>query len=462
MTQTEIAARWIAGLRWEDIPKRVINQAKICLMDHLACAAGGAQSEPGRIATHLAVSWGGPQDATVLGKAQKVAARHAAFANATMANALDYDDTFHGHPGATTFPTALAGAEKWQATGQDFLLAAIIGYEFSFRAMALMKPLIPRYRAMWDLGTLQAYGAGAAAARLAGLDAKAIANVLGIISGTAPVPLPRKQRFDGEGRSMLKSAYGWAADAAITATELTLAGFSGPGHALDNNLGFYEVQPLPERGIENFTDGLGSDWAILDVEFKPFMACRFIHPVLQAVETIMSRRPLLAEAVQQVEIESFSLLADEHHYILRPVSGTDAQFSVPYTVAAMITNGRLSPDSYEKKALNNARILSLADRVHVNVDERFDKAYPKQLGARVRIFLDDGFSETVEVDHPRGSASQPITEQELRHKFHHLVDPLLGSDRAEAAVQEIHRVDELKSVESLIRLFAVQDPVLRF
>ena len=453
MAQTEIVAEWIANLRWEDLPEDVTAQAKRCLRDHLACVAGGARSEPGRIAAALALDWGGSAEATLVGKARGVTARHAAFANATMANALDYDDTYHGHPGATTFAAGLAAAEKWQATGKEFLIAVIVGYELSFRAMALLRPLVPRYTAMWDLGTLQAYGAVATVARLAGLNAEGVANALGLISGTTPVPLPRKNRFEGEGRSMLKSAYGWASDAAVVAVELTLAGFSGPGHALDDNFAFWQETPLA-GGIQHFADRLGQDWAIRHVEFKPYMACRFIHPVLQAVETLMADTPIDAAAVRQVDIDAFSLLGDEHHYILRPVSGTDAQFSVPYTVAAMLTNGKLSPESYEQTMLKDPRVLALADRVRVTTDDAFEAAYPRRLGARVRIVLDDGFSRTLTVDHPKGSADQALTDEALLEKFLDLAEPLLGPERTRKAISAIENLESYDRVHPLTSLFA--------
>lgn len=456
MSQTAAVAEWIAALRWEDIPADVIVQAKRCLRDHLACVAGGARSEPGRIASELALRWGGLAEATIVGRTQPVSARHAAFANATMANALDFDDTYHGHPGATTYPAVLAAAEAWSASGQDTLIAAVVGYELSVRAMTLMRPLIPRYRAMWDLGTLQAFGAAAATARLAGLSADGIANTLGLIAGTSPLPLPRKQRFDGEGRSMLKSAYGWAADAALVAAELTRAGFSGPGHALDDNLGFWNREPAD--GLESFADGLGRDWAIRHVEFKPYMACRFIHPVLQAVEILLKGQPVDPASVERVEVEAFGLLADEHHYILRPVSGTDAQFSVPYTVAAMIDGGKLTPESYERASLDDPRLLGLADRVAVQIDPGFDAAYPRHLGARVRIVLDNGWSDTAMVEHPKGSARQPLTEDQLLHKFHDLADPLLGSERADAVVDAIDTLDDAESVAPLMTLFRSGSP----
>lgn len=455
MLHTAAAAEWIASLKWEEIPQDVIRQAKFCFRDFLACAAGGAQSTPGRICTGAALKWGGPAEATIIGAARCVAGRNAAFANAMMANALDFDDTLHGHPGSTTFSASLAAAEKWHSTGKEFLLAAIIGYEFSVRAVALMKPLVPRYLSVWDCGALQAYGATAAAARLAGLSEKGIANAIGITSGTAPVPLPRKGRYPGEGRSMLKSSHGWAADTAIVSVELTEMGLTGPGHVLDDNMGFWEVVPSKNLGINNFSEKLGDHWAIRQVAFKPYMSCRFIHPVLQGVELLIQRGNIKHENVERVEISSFSLLTDEHHCIMRPVSITDAQFSVPYTVAAMLRGGAVTPESYSDTNLTDSEMLALIDRVCVKVDPEFDAAYPERLGAHVKIISSKGKIEEIRIIDPKGSPQHPMTDEELLHKFESLSAPLVGKEKTNVLVALINRLEELPNLEPFSQLVKV-------
>lgn len=452
MSETVVVSGWVADLRWEDLPTEVVKQAKRCLLDFLACSIGGAKSEPGHIVSDMAIRWQGRGESTVIGAPTMVPARHAAFANATMANALDYDDTLFGHPGATTFPAVLAAGEKWRRSGKEVLLAAVIGYELSVRTMALLVPLIPRYQAMWDLGTLQSWGATAAAARLAGLDAAGVANAVGLISGTAPVPLPRKQRYSGEGRSMLKSAYGWAADGAILATELTCQGFTGPGHVLDDNMGFWQTAPSDRLNIATFSDALGQSWAIQRVAFKPYMACRFIHPVLQAVEEILHQGPLPANSIEKVEVSSFSLLADEHHFIQRPVSGTDAQFSVPFTVAVMLRDGRLTPESYQSDMLRNPDVLQLVDRVEVKVESTFENAFPDKLGALVRVVQRGGTVFEARVDDPKGSDTQPLLDEELAEKFHSLAGPSLSHEYAKQIWSAVEKLEQLTSLEPLMEL----------
>lgn len=452
MSHTVLFSEWVENLQWEDIPGKIVQQTKRCFLDSIGCMVGGARSKPGRISAKLASDWGGNPEATIIGGIQPVAARHAAFANATMANALDFDDTLQGHPGSTTFPTVMAAAEKWHSSGKEMLMAAIVGYELSVRAMGLMQPMIPRYRAMWDLGTLQAYGAAAAAAKLAGLDFKGIANAIGLITGTTVVPLPRKERYEGEGRSMLKSAYGWVADSCIVASELTLAGFSGPGHALDDNMGFWEVQPSDKLGLKNLSDQLGRKWAIMDVAFKPFMACRFIHPVLQGIEELLLRTKIEGKEINKVEIGSFSLLADEHHSIYRPISGTDAQFSVPFTVAAMLSAGRLSPETYSEDTLFDPEVLELADRVHVTKMDEFEVAFPERLGARVRLELRDGRVEEIVIKNPKGAPDQPLTDDELILKFQNLTQPLIDENRIQKIRSLIENFEDLVEINTFTRL----------
>jgi 2-methylcitrate dehydratase PrpD len=446
MNQTETISTWAEGLSWDDLPNEVIQKAKRCLWDFSACLLGGASSTPGKIALRLALEWGGRPEASLAGVGKKVAARHAAFANATLANALDYDDTLHGHPGSTTFPVALAAGEKWNANGREFILSVVLGYELAVRAMSSMEPIIPRYLSMWDLGTLQAFGSAITAARLARLKSSEIANTLGLVSGTAPVPLPRKKRVFGEGRSMLKSAYGWAVDAAIVASEMTIAGFKGPSQALDDNLGFWRL-----KQDVAFTDGLGESWEIINVEFKPYMACRFLHPVLEGVETILQRKPISIEQVRKVDIQSFSLLGDEHHYILNPVSATDAQFSVPYTVAAMLRFGQLIPEAYADSSLKDRDILDLARRVNVTSESGFETAYPERLGARVQLELNDGTRDEVSIEHPKGSKDHPLQDDELQKKLFMMASPLLGEEKTDQLATTIERMEELKNISTFAR-----------
>ncbi|MDQ7849515.1 MAG: hypothetical protein RB148_04475, partial [Armatimonadota bacterium] len=260
-----------------------------------------------------------------------------------------------------------------------------------------------------------------------------------------------------QGRSMVKSAYGWTVHSAILAARLAQRGFTGPAQIFDGTMGFWEMGAAATPRIAHLTDRLGETYLLEEVQFKPYPACRFLHPVLDGIRNLLAIG-VRGEAVRGVEVRGFSLLQDEYHNISRPRSPTDAQFSVPYTVAVMLLDGRLGPDAFTPERLTDSRTLALADRVRVTVDPDFEAAYPQQLGAAVTITVTDGRSLEARVDRPRGDPGRPLTEEELREKFHLLSEPALGRDRTMALGALIDALPELDSVRSLTALLRTPAP----
>lgn len=86
--------------------------------------------ELGRLAQQI----GGAREARIWGSEVYLPAHDAARINATMAHALDYDDTHEPsfmHPGVVCVPTAMAMAEMLpQLSGQDIIKAVAVGWIF--------------------------------------------------------------------------------------------------------------------------------------------------------------------------------------------------------------------------------------------------------------------------------------------------------------------------------------------
>lgn len=452
VTLTQELASWVSELKFDDLPTDVLGAIRRCLIDFSACVLGGSQSIMGAIAGRSGMAWGGTPESSVAGSPARVAAQNAAWVNSTLANALDFDDTLHGHPGATTFPVALALGEREDASGEDFVAAVAAGYEIAVRSLVSMQPMVPRFEGQWDLGTLQTYGAAAAAGRILRFSGRDIETLFGLASATAPVPLPRKERELQGPRSMVKSAYGWASMAAVMAADLVAAGFSGPNAAFDGTMGFWRMLE-DDSGGSRLTDNLGEDWAVLKAEFKPFMACRFLHPAIQAFQEILDSEHPQDEEIKSISVHSYRMLGDEYHFRSRPESVIDAQFSLPYLLATMAVFGELGLGSYEQETLSNERILSLADRVEFVIDDEYDSAFPDKYGARVAVKMGSGYKVSRGVDHPHGSADSPLSDSELVRKFRKLAQPVLSQENASSLLSLIKalpstRVRDLASAMS--------------
>src|SRR3989441_5444703 len=129
-------ARFVLGLRLEDIPSPIVTKATSLVLDTLGCALAATRYDFGRAALETAERLGGHQEATLIGSKVRVAAANAVLANATLAHGLDFDDTREDaivHTGAVAVTTGLAVGEALGASGPATLAAMVGGVEVMCR-----------------------------------------------------------------------------------------------------------------------------------------------------------------------------------------------------------------------------------------------------------------------------------------------------------------------------------------
>ena len=128
-TTTEILVDKVLALDYPALPQAAIDMAKAVTLDGLAVTLAGA-SEPlgvGRISIDYVREMGGAPQASVIAGGFKTSMQNAAYANGTMAHALDFDNTWYplNHPTSPTLPVILAirdcAAVDSMKTGQSFL-----------------------------------------------------------------------------------------------------------------------------------------------------------------------------------------------------------------------------------------------------------------------------------------------------------------------------------------------------
>ena len=181
MGTTVDLARFAAETRWEDLSAEVREHTKRCLVNAVAVAVhASARAEASPLLDALAAE-GGAERASIWGTNTRTSLHQAALANGWLCHLDDYDDTHFPtviHPSAPTIPAAFAAAELTGASGRDFLLAVAVGIEVCCRIGLAGHPA--HYDAGWHItGTCGVFGAAAAAGRVLGLDADAMAHALG-------------------------------------------------------------------------------------------------------------------------------------------------------------------------------------------------------------------------------------------------------------------------------------------
>ncbi|MFH1603456.1 MAG: MmgE/PrpD family protein, partial [Pseudomonadota bacterium] len=132
MNSTELIADFIAKTTWQDVPEEAYQRSKWAIIDTVAAGFAGVPHEVGQQIIALAKDVGGKPAATVWGDGYRTSAPWAAYANGTLAHAIDYDDinmNMGGHPTAPVLAALLALGEKIGASGKDILLAYVLGVE---------------------------------------------------------------------------------------------------------------------------------------------------------------------------------------------------------------------------------------------------------------------------------------------------------------------------------------------
>jgi 2-methylcitrate dehydratase PrpD len=102
---------------------------------------------------------------------------------------------------------------------------------------------------------------------------------------------------------------------------------------------------------------------------------------------------------------------------LAPSTIVEAQFSIPYTVAAAWIDGRLGMKHFSDEGLQRADVLALAARVQPYVDEEIDRDWHRFVTpGRVIVRFRDGQTIEERVDYPKGHPNNPMSDSEFATK----------------------------------------------
>ena len=180
---TRRMATWACEQRFDNLGSETVEQLERLLIDHLACACGGAYLPWGRGLVNWAAPYAGTGESQVIGSTMRTSAPIAAFLNATAAHGMELDDTHDAslsHPGAAVMATALAVGADTNATGEDILTAMAVGYEMTCRAGMATGASILEF-GFHPTALFGGFGACAVAARLYGLDRQGLEDAWGLL-----------------------------------------------------------------------------------------------------------------------------------------------------------------------------------------------------------------------------------------------------------------------------------------
>ncbi len=441
-----------SGLAYSDLPASTIEAAKVRLIDSMGCAMAGFLAPPVRATRRLAVPVADGPRARVFGTLTRTTPDLAALVNGAMVRYLDMSDAYlltsTAHP-SDNIPALLALAEATGASGKDLLLAIVISYEIQCRFC----DTVPFQAKGWDQPAAGAPAAALAAGRMLGLSKAEMHHALAL----AIVPHIALNQTRAGQLSMWKGMAGpYAAKQGLFAAMMAQAGMTGPENPYDGDFGLWNQTMGKSYAVKIPQRFKGHRFAVGQTNIKRFPVRDAIQiPIVAALEL---RRKIDIGNIDTVRIDTYAKhfgAQKEDAALWSPKTRETADHSLPFSVAAALIDGEVTPETFERERFLDKDIAAMMKRLRIELVDAFDKAAPATRSCRLVATLTDG--RTVKTQHRQTPADieRGPSKVEIEEKFHRLAGRTLDSTQRKKMSKCIDRLEKLTTVDALIDLTAV-------
>ena len=265
---------------------------------------------------------------------------------------LDFNDAYRtldaSHP-SDNLPGVLAMAEALGASGRDFILALAISYEIQCR----FTDDVPFNDAGWDQPVVGAMACALACGRLLGLEPAQLAEAVALAS----VPfLCTYQTRAGE-LSMWKGCAGPnGARNGIFAATLAAEGLTGPYHPFEGVFGIWNQTTGRPYEVNLPPPGPMSSCGLMQTNIKTY-------PVRDSCQLPIDTALDLRAKIDASDIASLHISTYRSAYegavkdpeLWAPQTRETADHSMPFSVAAALLDGVVTPGTFEEFAVPRRR-----------------------------------------------------------------------------------------------------------
>ena len=427
------------------IPLRISQFIKKCLVDYLGATIGGSaiSQKKGHALLALLNEKG---DCTLVGYKQKASLQTALLINGISSHMAELDDgVISGiiHPGSPVFTALLSVAEKENVSWNNFAIGVLIGYEASVRLANAIQPSHKKcgYHASGTCGTI---GVAMGIAAMLGFSKNQMKETLSVSTASAHGTLKVL-----EDASELKP-YNIASAAinGVLAAYMAMAGFRGANDAFSGEAGFF-AQMTQEVDYSKLIRKPDDSYCIEDVYFKPYAACRYCHPSIEASIKLRKDHNIDYRNIAKIDVVTYSLAVKHHDHVDIP-NLSSAKMSIPYSAAVSLVTGSGGASSYTDKYVFDREIIGLAHKVHVSSDEEYSAQFPRKSMARMTITMNEGLVYSTIIDLPKGEPDNPLTDSDLCDKFKSLSSFAGWEDTDAQQILEIIYADDF-DIQELIK-----------
>lgn len=452
---TRYVSEFIVNTRYQDIPEDVMVLGKKSILDGFGLALAGSVSTLAPLMKEYIQSLGlCAGKSSMIGTAQKVPARFAAFANGAFIHADDYDDTqlavardrVYGlltHPTVPVLPPAFALCQAGGRSGKDLLTAYHVGVEVECK---IAEAISPRHYndGFHTTGTVGSFGSAAACAKLRALDATKTAHALGIAAAEAG---GLRENFG----SMTKPFHaGHAAEAGVVAVDLAALGWTAATNILEAQYGFFHAAG---GGFDPaaIVDRLGKPWtfAAPGVSIKPYPSGSLTHPAMGEMMRLVRQYDIKPADVEKVDVGANHSMVTTllHHH---PTTGLQAKFSMEFGISILLLERKAGLAEYTDAVVQRADVQEMIRRVNFYVDPEAEQAGFDKMTSILKVHMKDGRVLTGRAQFAKGSPANSMSYDEVADKFRGCADfAHWPRQKADAVIEFVRTVESAKDVSRL-------------
>jgi 2-methylcitrate dehydratase PrpD len=457
MSQTELLASYVARSQFEDLPIKIIEYAKKCIMDTVSSGLGGRKTRDADVFIKTMKEIGGIPEATVFGETTKLSFIQAAQANRLLANILDYDDAYMkvGHMTVVLVPVALALGERLHSSGKEIINAIVQGYEAIIRIRNALDPSRDAYVRTFDrIDSGTQFGVTVVAGKLLGLNGEQMADALGLTGFARASRVTYPDRAKNGMPSWMKITCGDSFIPGIHSAFLAKNGVSGDRQILDQGATYGFIVGSDRYDSSQLTRNLGEEYEMLRIGFKFYPACRYTSSTIDATVELVTQNSIKEDEVDRIIVKGNKNLST-FFQIYEPDHMIQAEFSIPYVVAMALAR-KPRTDWYTEEMMKNPRIKELQHKVTVEIDpaatEKFLTSYVAC--ATVEIIMKDGKCFSKHVDYPKGEPENPFTDKDHKDKLTWMASNIgMKEGQIEELFLKLQKLEELHDISQLTRLF---------
>lgn len=428
-TMIEQLSDFAAGLLFEDIPESVVCKANDCFFDLVGCYYGAIKRDNNPTVLRTIAAFNPMEEVPLWGTGIRCGIAEAALALGTVSYHLEYDDgiSVAGHWGSASIPASFLAVQRHGGGGKAFLTAIVVAYEVGTRISRLFSPRLLKKHIHFPC-TMGAFAAAAGFAKGETLTAGEFAGALSL-AGLFPVGTYSTAISGAAGKGLYS---GWPNYLGVNAVRFSRMGLTGDKDILENADGFGHalgLGPVTKEMREEALKDLGSSYRIMEVYFKPYPCCRWLHAPVHAVLQLMKENQIDRDQIRKIMIygPEFAMMYNTHQGYESKVT---CQYSIPYAVGAAAYYSQLGLDEFEASARCNPELLRFIDRIEMGVDQEMQQQFPLVFGVKLELHLTDGRILRDIQGTPWGPQNPPV-QQELIEKFILLTAGVLTGEEQE-------------------------------